>query len=305
MKTIPLRSAPIKVRLTAWYFVVMAVAMSALGALALEGMKHSIRTTVDEQLADRIKVVEKLIVGFSARRSARQTYCRPPAKTSGQDSQEQLVQISGDDGNSIFHSTWLQSRTLLSPARAVQVQKKRRPFFDAEIAGEPFRGMSETVAIGSRTYSVQVAQNMDDFNEATARFRHLLLAIIPASLLAASLAGYWISKRALAPVDQITRAAQQISGANLSARLAVPNSGDELERLAETLNAMLERIDLALKQIAQFTADASHELRTPIALMRTRAPNSRCAVPAPTPKIRRPSSNSTPKSCASPTWWSA
>ena len=141
--------------------------------------------------------------------------------------------------------------------------------------------MSETVAIGAHTYSIQVAQNMDDFNEATARFRHLLLAIIPASLLAASLAGYWISKRALAPVDQITRAAQQISGANLSARLAVPNSGDELERLAETLNAMLERIDLALKQIAQFTADASHELRTPIALMRTRAELA----------LRRPRSN--------------
>ena len=80
MKTIPLRSAPIKVRLTAWYFVVMAVAMSALGALALEGMKHSIRTTVDEQLADRIKVVEKLIAGFSAHRIARQTYRRPPRK---------------------------------------------------------------------------------------------------------------------------------------------------------------------------------------------------------------------------------
>jgi heavy metal sensor kinase len=124
---------------------------------------------------------------------------------------------------------------------------------------------------GGHSYSVQVAQNMDDFEEALSRFRRLLLAIIPALLLAASIAGYWISKRALAPVDSITRAAQEISGSNLSARLAVPNSGDELERLAETLNAMLERIDLALKRIARFTADASHELRTPVALMRTRA----------------------------------
>ncbi len=128
MKTIPLRSAPIKVRLTAWYFVVMAVAMSALGALALEGMKHSIRTTVDEQLADRIKVVEKLIVDFPPTES--------PAKLTAalrenlrQDSEEQLVQISGDDGNSIFHSTWLQSRTLLSPARAVASAKKTASFF--------------------------------------------------------------------------------------------------------------------------------------------------------------------------------
>ena len=89
--------------------------------------------------------------------------------------------------------------------------------------------------------------------------------------MAASLGGYWISRRAPAPVDEITRAAQRISGTNLSSRLAVPDSGDELARLAQTLNAMLERIDLGVKQVAQFTADASHELRTPITLMRTRA----------------------------------
>ena len=272
MKTrpIPIRSIPIKVRLTAWYFVVMAVAMSALGALALAGMEHSIRSTVDEQLVARIDVVKKLIVDVPPTQSPARL-ATALRENLGPDSEEELVQIFDENGNSIFQSTWLQSRALLSPAGAAQVQKKRKPFFDAEIGGEPFRGMSKSVAAGSHTYSIQVAQNMDDFIEATSRFRRLLLAVIPASLLAASLAGYWISKRALSPVDQITRAAQEISGTNLSARLAVPNSGDELARLAETLNAMLGRIDLALKQIAQFTADASHELRTPIALMRTRA----------------------------------
>ena len=60
-RSIPIRSIPIKVRLTAWYFIVMAIAMSALGALALAGMEHSIRSTVDEQLVARIDVVKKLI----------------------------------------------------------------------------------------------------------------------------------------------------------------------------------------------------------------------------------------------------
>jgi heavy metal sensor kinase len=267
MKT---QSIPIKVRLTAWYFFVMAVAMSALGALALAGMEHSIRSTIDEQLVDRIEVVKKLTLEFPPTQS-QAGLAAAIRENLGRDSKEELIQISGEDGHEIFQSTWLQSRTLLLSARAAQVQKKRHPFFDAEIDGEPYRGMSEAVAVGSHTYSIQVAQSVDDFNEATSRFRHLLLAIIPASLLAASLAGYWISRRALAPVDQITTAAQEISGSNLSSRLAVPSSGDELARLAETLNAMLERIDLALKQTARFTADASHELRTPIALMRTRA----------------------------------
>ncbi len=264
------RLIAIKLRLTAWYFVIMAVAMSGMAALALAGMGHSIRTTVDEQLVARINLVKKLILAKPAAQSPAELAAEL-RKNLGPDSVEELVQVSDETGNRILYSSWMQNRGLFSPRDYGRVGKRHRPFFNAEIDGEPFHGMSASVVAGSHTYSIQVAQNMDDFVEATSRFRHLLLAVIPALLLAASLSGYWISRKALAPVDEITRAAQEISGRNLSARLAVPNSGDELARLAETLNAMLERIDLGLKQVAQFTADASHELRTPIALMRTRA----------------------------------
>jgi heavy metal sensor kinase len=90
-------------------------------------------------------------------------------------------------------------------------------------------------------------------------------------LLCATAGGYWMSRRALAPVDQITHTARSISVHNLSSRLVVPKTRDELQRLSETLNGMLERLEGAFKKITQFTADASHELRTPVALMRTRA----------------------------------
>jgi heavy metal sensor kinase len=90
-------------------------------------------------------------------------------------------------------------------------------------------------------------------------------------LLFSAFGGYWMSRRALAPVDQIIDATQDIGTASLSSRLAVPRSGDELQRLTETLNAMLDRIEGSFRRITQFTADASHEFRTPIALMRTRA----------------------------------
>lgn len=80
-----------------------------------------------------------------------------------------------------------------------------------------------------------------------------------------------MSRRALAPVDEITAAAQKISPTDLTGRVQLPGTRDELDRLAETLNAMLQRIGSAFEQMKQFTADASHDLRTPISVIRTRA----------------------------------
>jgi heavy metal sensor kinase len=111
---------------------------------------------------------------------------------------------------------------------------------------------------------------MEEFYEALDRFLGRLLIFAPLALLLASALGYWISRKALAPVDDITLAAQQISAHNLSARLSVPRSGDELQRLTETLNQMLRRIEEALERITRFSGDASHELRTPMTVMRTR-----------------------------------
>ena len=90
-------------------------------------------------------------------------------------------------------------------------------------------------------------------------------------LLSASAVGYWISGRALSPVDAITRTARTIGGSDLSQRLEALHTGDELQRLTDTLNEMLSRIETAFLRITQFTADASHELRTPISLIRTEA----------------------------------
>jgi heavy metal sensor kinase len=80
-----------------------------------------------------------------------------------------------------------------------------------------------------------------------------------------------MSRRALSPVDALVRTAREVSGTNLNSRLQRLNTGDELQRLSDTLNEMLDRIETAFLRVTQFTTDASHELRTPIALMRTEA----------------------------------
>ncbi len=86
----------------------------------------------------------------------------------------------------------------------------------------------------------------------------------PLLLIGAGFGGYLISRRALGPVDRITTAAESISISSLSDRLEVPKTSDELQRLSETLNGMLARLNASVQKISQFTADASHELRAPV-----------------------------------------
>src|SRR6185312_987104 len=102
-------------------------------------------------------------------------------------------------------------------------------------------------------------------------FRSYLLMFAPLVLLVAAAGGYWMSRRALAPVDSLVRTARDVSGTDLGMRLEKLNTGDELQRLSDTLNEMLDRIETAFSRVTQFTADASHELRTPVSLIRTEA----------------------------------
>jgi len=133
------------------------------------------------------------------------------------------------------------------------------------------RFYTERISVNGKSYSVQVAAPMNEVFEALDGFRWRLVLTTPLLLIAASAGGFWLSGRALAPVDEISRAAQRISIENLTDRLEVTQTGDQLQRLSETLNAMLARLEASVRRITQFTADASHELRAPVSLIRTTA----------------------------------
>jgi heavy metal sensor kinase len=150
----------------------------------------------------------------------------------------------------------------------VNVPKGRRT---VRREGKPFRILTDRIEYGSRAYGVLVAGSLDEVDAVMRDFRTLLFLMIPAVLGVACLGGYWLSVRALRPVDEITGVAKSISVQNLSQRLEVPRTGDELQRMAETWNEVLERLDTSVKRIRQFTADASHELRTPVAVIRATA----------------------------------
>ena len=114
---------------------------------------------------------------------------------------------------------------------------------------------------------IQVAQSFEDIEIALQRLLVTLLISVPLLVIISGLSGYWLAARALRPIDQITSAARRISAKDLSARLNLPETNDEVGRLANTFDDMLSRLDSSFKRERQFTTDASHELRTPLTAM--------------------------------------
>lgn len=133
---------------------------------------------------------------------------------------------------------------------------------------EPVRSYTAAIVEDGQVIGVlQALESLGDVQEALNRLLHALLLGGPLMALAAALGGYLLVRRALTPIDQIIRTARRISAEDLSRRLNLPATNDEVGRLSATLDDMLARLDDAFRRERQFTADASHELRTPLAAM--------------------------------------
>ncbi|MGH9210351.1 MAG: ATP-binding protein [Acidimicrobiales bacterium] len=110
---------------------------------------------------------------------------------------------------------------------------------------------------------------LDEVGRSVDALRSRLLVGVPVSVAIVGLVAWWLVGLALRPVEAIRLEAEAIGGSSLHRRVPVPGSGDEVGRLSRTMNAMLERLEGAVRRQRQFVADASHELRSPIAAIRT------------------------------------
>jgi heavy metal sensor kinase len=253
----------VRIRLTVWYSLILAASLGIFGSAAYFAMSHSIRSALDAGLQRRVQGIRGIIArtepqGQAALKDELYEY------DEGQGNRGRL-RVADSSGELIYSSPGsdlVDKRK--SPVRSPQL-------YYLEFHGEQFRVLRSLVEANGKTYDIEVAINTEAFDRAIDRFRRLLYLGMPLFLALAALGGYWMSRRALDPVDEIIRAARGISVTSLSSRLHVPKTGDELERLASTLNELLGRLETSFHRIAQFTADASHELRTPISLMRTNA----------------------------------
>ena len=136
----------------------------------------------------------------------------------------------------------------------------------------PFRVISSRVSTNEKIdYVVQVGMGMSRVRKTLSNFRHNLLTAIPVVLVLGAIGGWFLARRSLSPIARITETARRITASNLGERLKPRGTGDELDQLIRTLNEMISRLEESFKRISQFTADASHELRTPISSMRGEA----------------------------------
>jgi heavy metal sensor kinase len=135
--------------------------------------------------------------------------------------------------------------------------------------GRAFRVLARTVTVDRSVLHLFLAGQLEDNRAILARFAEGLLWAVPLIFVASGLSGYFVSRRALNPINRLIALVRSISIGNLSRRLPVSDNGDELARLATTCNEMLERLEKAVGQINRFTADASHELRSPLAFIQT------------------------------------
>jgi signal transduction histidine kinase len=134
-----------------------------------------------------------------------------------------------------------------------------------------FRVVRRRFDLDGETFELEAGASTRSMVRTLELLRLLLIGLVPGVIAVACVGGAWLSRRALRPVDEITQAARTIEIDNLSRRLPVPETGDELQRLTEVWNTMLGRLDKAVATLSQFAADASHELRTPLAVIRTSA----------------------------------
>ena len=295
-----IRPRSIRAKLTLWYAGILALTLLGFGALFYLSVSFSLRREVDRSLHLQ---AEGIAAGIHSFREAEQASdgsapgnwrMSPPsfpggfadrglfpglverwAEKTGSLEGDRTIRMLDKAGRPIIASDLFQQLRLpdVGSVRAKAFREEKQTKTDLyktfrRPAG-PFRLVTHRMTEGGRLQGfVQVASSLRPLAASLGLLRLWLGSLIPFILLVATLAGWFLTSRALDPVDRIITQVEQIDAEALEKRVDIPNTGDELERLARTFDHMLERIERAFRRVRQFSAAASHELRTPLTVMK-------------------------------------
>jgi signal transduction histidine kinase len=240
---------PIRMRLTLGFAAAMAVVLAVVGIFVYQRVATELLATVDQTLAGQAN--EESQAG------------KVDADTGGGRTLAQLFDRRGQMRDSQPQGMApLVGREVLAEGRAGRV------WLSTPLPG--LKGEWRVLAQPTRSGNgvAVLAHSLAPRDESLDHLKHELLIFLPLALLAASFGGYLLAAGALRPVEVLRRRADAVTPGEPS-HLPVPPAGDEVSRLAVTLNEMLARLQAAVEHERRFVADASHELRTPLALLQT------------------------------------
>lgn len=255
----------IQVRLALWYFVSVAAIIVLFAAGSWFALRASMYHSIDRDLGYRLTAVLPFIQNHQL--NSREQFARAFSNSSDAAIVGVFVQITDDASNVVYESDILASHNV--PAIPTAPADGSVAMSTEGRQGWPVRVASRHVVVNGAGLTVHVAEPLRDMLGSLREYTLYFSLLVPLALLLTTSVGYWMSRRALVPVEQIRKEADAIDPEDLTTRLRVPESDDELARLAQTLNSMLGRIEAGFCSIQQFTADASHELRAPLALILT------------------------------------
>jgi two-component system OmpR family sensor kinase len=262
----------VRARLTLWYVGVLALVLVAfsMGVYAL--LARSLYTHLNEELLATVEatgtfISREMAEGESEDRAlsnALDELIAPRQAAAIFDAQGRLLAEQPAQG---YIHVVLPALDSLPPRGPYiyQVENERTPDDAGRIIGV------ERVQLNSngKSYLIIVSQPLNVVTEELKRIRLVLYSAVILALALAGLGGWFLARRSLQPVVQMTERARRISAENLEQRLPIANPRDELGQLAATFNDLLARLDDSFAQQRRFMADASHELRTPLSVMRT------------------------------------
>ena len=255
--TVRRRFAAVRVRVTVAAVVVVGLALLAGGLLLLSAYRSSIADDLESAARLRSRDIADSI------RSGDLT--SPLADSGGEDS---LIQVVGPSGAIVASSANVEGGPRFSHLQPgsdgyATVTTKHVPVGDAS-----FRIVARSVGTPSGVYLVYVARSLEAVDDHTAKLARLLALGYPLLLLLVGATAWIVTGRALRPVEAMRVEVEAIGASDLHRRVPEPPSGDEVGRLAHTMNMMLARLQEASERQRRFVADASHELRSPLTGMR-------------------------------------